>query len=39
VCTEKKLGDLGFRFFVGDVISGVGFWSFWFRLPGSGSNQ
>jgi len=28
---------LGFRFFVGD-LSGVGFWPFWLRLPGPGSN-
>jgi len=27
-----------FRFFVGDVISGVGFWAFWLRLPGPGNN-
>jgi len=25
-----------FLFFVGDVISGVGFWPFWLRLPGPG---
>jgi len=32
ICTDKK-----FRvFFVGDVISGMGFWPFWLRLPGPG---
>jgi len=30
----------GFRpFFVGDVISSVGFWPFWLRLPAPGPNH
>jgi len=24
---------------VGDVVSGVGFWAFWLRLPGPGPNR
>jgi len=31
--TEKKFG---FGFFVSDVVSGLGFWSLWLRLPGLG---
>jgi len=31
----SELKSLGFVFFVGDVISGAGFWPFWLRLPGS----
>jgi len=30
---------LGLDFFVSDVISGVGFWQFWLRLPGLGPNR
>ena len=33
VSNEK---NLGFGFFVGDIISGVSFWPFWLRLPGYG---
>jgi len=29
----------GFRFFVSNVISGVGFWPFCLRLPGLGPNS
>jgi len=29
VSNDKKLLVLGFRFFLSDVISEVGFWSFW----------
>jgi len=25
-------------FFVGDIVSGVGFWLFWLWLPGPGPN-
>jgi len=28
VCNEKKFFGFGFRFFVSDVMSKVGFWSF-----------
>jgi len=28
------LESFGFRFFVGDISSGVSFWPFWLRLPG-----
>jgi len=31
-CNEKKMFGFGFRFFVDDIISGVGFWPFWLRL-------
>ena len=34
VCILFNLKVLGFRFFVGDVISGVGFRYFWPSLPG-----
>jgi len=34
-----KTKFLGFRFILGDVISGVGFWSFWLRLLGPGLNR
>jgi len=27
---------LGFKIFVGEVLSGVGFWPFWIRLFGLG---
>jgi len=30
---------LGFGFFVGDIISGVGFWPFWLRLLVPGPNR
>jgi len=33
---RKKMESFGFDFFVGDVISGIGFRPFWLRLPGSG---
>jgi len=33
---KKKFLVLDFRFFVGDVISGEGFWLFWLRLPALG---
>jgi len=29
----------GFGFFLSDVISEVGFWPFWFMLPGLGPNR
>jgi len=32
----KKKTFFGFVFFVGHVISGVGFWPFWLRLPDPG---
>jgi len=35
---KKKFLVLGSGFFVGDVISRVGFWPFWLRLPGPGPN-
>jgi len=28
-----------FCFFMDDVISGVGFWQFWFKLPDPGTNR
>jgi len=31
-----KLESFGFQFFVGDIVSGVGFRPFWPRLPGPG---
>jgi len=34
VCNEKNV-SFGFCFFVGDIISGIGFWPFWLRLPGN----
>jgi len=36
---NKKFLILGFSFFVCDVISGVGFWPFWIRLPGPRPNR
>jgi len=30
--------SLGFAFFVSDVISGIGFWPFWLKLPGAWLN-
>jgi len=33
---QQKKKNFGFRFFVSDVINGVGFRSFWLRLPGLG---
>jgi len=35
-CIEKIWKVLDFEFFVGDIISGVGFKPFWLRLPGLG---
>jgi len=36
VCIEKNWKVLDFKFFVGDIISGVIFRPFWPRLPGPG---
>jgi len=33
---KKKLGVLGFVFFVSDVITKVGFWPFWLLVPDLG---
>jgi len=35
----KKVLVVGFSFFVSDIISGVGLWPFWLRLPGPGPHQ
>jgi len=35
---DTKMQSFGFCFFVGDIMSGVGFRPFWFRLPGLGTN-
>jgi len=35
---KKKFG-FGFRVFMGDAISEVGFWPFWLMLPGMGPNR
>jgi len=35
----KKKFDLGFRVSMSDVISGVGFWPFWLRLPSPRPNN
>ena len=37
VCSENHF--FGFGFFVGDVISEVGFWPIWLMLPGLGPNR
>ena len=34
VRTEKKFLVLGFVFFMGVIVNGVGFCPFWLRLPG-----
>jgi len=39
VCNKKKLLGFEFCYSVGDAVSGVGFWPFWLRLPGSGPNR
>jgi len=39
VCNEKNWKVLDLGFFVGDVISGIGFRPFWLRLPALGPNQ
>jgi len=31
---KKQFFVLGFRFYVGDIISEVDIWPFWLRLPG-----
>jgi len=33
---NEKILVLSFSFFVGNVISGIGFWPFWLRLLGPG---
>jgi len=38
VCNEKNVLVLGSVFFVGEVISGVGFWPLLLRLPDPGPN-
>jgi len=35
---KKKFLVQGFGFVVSDVVSGVGFWLFWLRLPSLGAN-
>jgi len=32
----KTIFCFGFRFFVSDIISEVGFWPFWLMLPAQG---
>ena len=34
--TIKTIFGFRFRFFVSDIIRGVGFWPFWLGLPGTG---
>jgi len=39
VSNKKIVFGFGFRFFVSDILGGVGFWPFWLRLPGPGPNR